>query len=86
MTIRDTTIAKLQYLSEPLLQEVNDFIDFVIHKHQVKTVSKTPDESLKEGWLQWFEAVDALEVEAHEPPSDYQQLLLDKYKQQGLSL
>lgn len=36
MTIRETAIAKLQQLSEPLLQEVTDFIDFVIHKHQVK--------------------------------------------------
>jgi hypothetical protein len=36
MTIPETTIAKLQQLSEPLLQEVTDFIDFVIHKHQVK--------------------------------------------------
>jgi hypothetical protein len=26
MTIRDTTITKLQQLSEPLLQEVSDFI------------------------------------------------------------
>ncbi|MCC5654089.1 DUF2281 domain-containing protein [Nostoc sp. XA013] len=31
MTIRETAIAKLQQLSEPLLQEVTDFIDFVIH-------------------------------------------------------
>ncbi|MCC5663493.1 DUF2281 domain-containing protein [Nostoc sp. CHAB 5784] len=50
MTIRETTMpslreasptasfanAKLQQLSEPLLQEVTDFIDFVIQKHQVK--------------------------------------------------
>ena len=36
MTIRETTIAKLQELSEPLLQEITDFIDFVIHKHQTQ--------------------------------------------------
>ncbi len=33
MTMRDTAIAKLKQLSEPLLQEVSDFIDLVIHKH-----------------------------------------------------
>ena len=38
MTIRETTIAKLQQLSEPLLQEIADFIDFVIHKHQTQIV------------------------------------------------
>lgn len=36
MTIRETSIAKLQQLSEPLLQEITDFIDFVIHKHQIQ--------------------------------------------------
>ena len=36
MTIREITIAKLQQLSEPLLQEITDFIDFVIHKHQTQ--------------------------------------------------
>lgn len=37
MTIRETTIAKLQQLPESLLPEVNDFIDFVAHKHQSRT-------------------------------------------------
>jgi hypothetical protein len=36
MAIRETTIAKLQQLAEPLLQEITDFIDFVIHKHQTQ--------------------------------------------------
>lgn len=36
MTIREITIAKLQRLSEPLLQEITDFIDFVVHKHQTQ--------------------------------------------------
>ena len=38
MTIREIAIAKLQQLSEPLLQEVTDFIDFVIHKLKLLTV------------------------------------------------
>ncbi len=86
MTIRETAIAKLQQLSEPLLQEVTDFIDFVIHKHQVKIADSQPDEALVGKWLQWFEAVDSLEVSPPEPVSNYQQLLLNKYRQQGLEL
>ncbi|WGV23814.1 DUF2281 domain-containing protein [Halotia branconii] len=86
MTIRETAIAKLQQLSEPLLQEVTDFIDFVMHKHQVKTADSQPDELLVEKWSQWFEAVDSLEVSPPEAVSNYQQLLLNKYRQQGLEL
>ena len=37
-------------------------------------------------WLQWFETVDLLEVNSPESASTYQQLLLDKYWQQGLDL
>lgn len=86
MTIRETAIAKLQQLSEPLLQEVTDFIDFVIHKHQVKIAESQPDETLVGKWSQWFEAVDSLEVSPPESVSNYQQLLLNKYRQQGLEL
>lgn len=70
MTIRETTIAKLQQLSEPLLQEVTDFIDFVIHKHQVKIADSHPDETLVEKWSQWFEAVDCLDISLPEPVSN----------------
>ena len=86
MTIRETAIAKLQQLSEPLLQEVTDFIDFVIHKHQVKIADSEPDEPFVGKWSQWFEAVDSLNVSPPEPVSNYQQLLLNKYRQQGLEL
>jgi hypothetical protein len=57
MTTRDTAIAKLQQLSEPLLQEVSDFIDFVIHKYQAKPDTQ-PAETIAESWSQWFETVD----------------------------
>ncbi|MFE1744594.1 DUF2281 domain-containing protein [Coleofasciculus sp. H7-2] len=50
MTIRDIAIGKLQQLSEPLLQEVSDFIDFVIHKHLAKTADTQPDAKLVEAW------------------------------------
>lgn len=84
MTIRDTAIAKLQKLSEPLLREVSDFIDFVIHKHQAEMTESQPDETIVEAWSRWFEAVDHLDVSPPEPVSTYQQLLLNKYRQQGL--
>ena len=85
MTIRDSAIAKLQQLSEPLLQEVNDFIDFVIHKHQAE-IDSQPDEQLKQKWLQWFDEVERLDVISPDLTSNYQQLLLNKYRQQGLEL
>jgi hypothetical protein len=86
MTIRDTAIAKLQQLSEPLLQEVSDFIDFVIHKHQAEITNSQPDKTLMEEWSRWFEVVDRLDVTPPKPASTYQQLLLNKYRQQGLEL
>ncbi|MCC5643073.1 DUF2281 domain-containing protein [Nostoc sp. CHAB 5824] len=72
MTIREITIAKLQQLSESLLQEMTDFIDFVIHKHQVKIADTQPDETLVGKWPQWFEAVDSLDVSPPEAVSNYQ--------------
>jgi hypothetical protein len=86
MTTRDTAIAKLQQLSEPLLQEVSDFIDFVIHKYQAKPDTNQPAETIAESWSQWFETVDHLDVIPSEAVSNYQQLLLEKYRQQGLEL
>ncbi|MBG1271626.1 DUF2281 domain-containing protein [Nostoc sp. WHI] len=87
MTIRETAMplasfanAKLQQLSEPLLQEVTDFIDFVLHKHQVKIADSQPDEPLVGKWSQWFEAVDSLDVSPPEPVSNYEQILLNKYR------
>lgn len=86
MTIRDTAIAKLQQLSEPLLQEVSDFIDFVIHKHQAKSDTSQAAETMVETWSQWFERMDHLDITPSEAVSNYQQLLLKKYQQQGLEL
>jgi hypothetical protein len=86
MTIRDTAIAKLQQLSEPLLQEVSDFIDFVIHKHQVEISNNQPDATLIERWSQWFETVEHLDITPSDSINNYQQLLLNKYRQQGLEL
>ncbi|NJL40490.1 MAG: DUF2281 domain-containing protein [Leptolyngbyaceae cyanobacterium RM2_2_4] len=86
MTIRDNAITKLQQLSEPLLQEVNDFIDFLIYKHQVANTADHPDKTLEKTWSKWFEDVDRLALPSPDVSESYQQLLLDKYRQQGLEL
>jgi hypothetical protein len=86
MTIRDNVITKLQQLSEPLLQEVNGFIDFLIYKHQVTNTADQPDKTLEKAWSQWFEEVDRLNLPSPDASESYQQLLLDKYRQQGSEL
>ena len=50
MTVYESTIAKIQELPEPLVQEVNDFIDFL----QIK-----PDSTR---WQLWGLFKEALEV------------------------
>ncbi len=86
MSIRDTAISKLEKLSEPLVQEVSDFIDFIVHKHQTNFDANQPAEPIVESWSQWFETVDNLDVIPSESVSNYQHLLLEKYRQQGLEL
>ncbi len=86
MSIRQSAIAKLQQLPESLLPEVNNFIDFVIHKHQSETANENQQDDIAQAWDKWFKAVDNLEVNPTEPTSEYQQLLLNKYRKQGLEL
>lgn len=84
MKIRKATIAKLQQLPDPLLQKVSDFIDRLMR--QPEPVNGNLDRSVTQAWMQWFEAGDHLEIVSNQPNSDYQQLLLTKYRQQGLEL
>ena len=86
MSIRQSAIAKLEQLPESLLSEVNNFIDFVIHKYQSETTNEKQQDDIAKAWDKWFEAVDRLEVKPTEPVSEYQQLLLNKYRKQGLEL
>lgn len=86
MTMRETTIAKLQQLPESLLQEVSDFIDRLTHRQQNSSAIGSPEDELAEAWAQWFESVDRLEDTPTETDSSYQQLLVAKYRQQGLEL
>ena len=57
---------------------------------QVETVkvviSSKVQTNTAEAWAKWFESVDRLEVTSNEPTREYQQLLLEKYRQQGLEL
>jgi hypothetical protein len=86
MTIREIAIAKLQQLPESFLLEVSDFIDFVMHKHQYRRVDAQLPEDIAKAWAKWFKEVDILEVITDRQTNEYQQLLLSKYRQQGLEL
>lgn len=83
MTLRETTIAKLQQLPEPLLQKVSELIDAALSKYQATEVQS---EEIGQAWAEWFEAVARLETAANPSTTDYQTLLLSKYRQQGLVL
>ncbi|MBV6621446.1 MAG: DUF2281 domain-containing protein [Rivularia sp. (in: Bacteria)] len=39
MTVRDKAIAKINNLPDSLIEEVNDFIDYLQWKHEAKTAS-----------------------------------------------
>ncbi|KAM3104276.1 DUF2281 domain-containing protein [Phormidesmis sp. 146-20] len=86
MTIRETAIVKIQQLPESLVQEIIDFIDFIARNHQAQIVNHPLEGDLSEAWTRWFEAADSLEITPTAPTSEYQQHLLSKYQQQGLSL
>ncbi len=86
MTIRETAIAKIQHLPESLLQEINDFIDFISRNHHAQLASHALKGDRSEAWARWFAATDGLEIIPTAPTSEYQQRLLSKYQQQGLNL
>ncbi len=50
MTMHDVTTAKIQQLPEPLVQEVSDFIDFLLMKHD------------RARWQLWLHFAEALEM------------------------
>jgi Protein of unknown function (DUF2281) len=58
MAIHDATIAKVRQLPEPLVQEVNDFVDFLLVKRDSAR------------WQLWTQFNEALEV-AESDLSDY---------------
>lgn len=52
MTISDVTVAKIRQLPESLAQEVNDFVDFLLVRH---------DSALWQLWTQFSEALEFAE-------------------------
>jgi len=48
--MHDVTTAKIQQLPEPLVQEVSDFIDFLLMKHDMAR------------WQLWLHFAEALEM------------------------
>ena len=50
MTVHDLTIAKIRQLPEPLVQEVNDFIDFLMMRRDSTR------------WQLWSQFAEALEI------------------------
>lgn len=61
----------LQQLPESFFPEVNNFIDFVMPKHQNRIAEpKLPDDIAK-AWAKRFEEVDRLEVRTNEPDSEF---------------
>lgn len=87
MTIREIATAKLQQLPDPLLQQVNDFIDFLAFRHLKENVVADDHQSAcTEVWADWFESVDRLEIGQTDSVESYQHHLLSKYRQQGVEL
>ncbi len=86
MTIRETAIAKIQQLPESLVQQIIDFIDFIARNYQAKTAVDVLEGDRAQAWAQWFEAADRLELAPENTPTaatnEYQQRLLNKYRQQ----
>jgi hypothetical protein len=86
MTIREITAVKLFQLPDEILKEVDSFIDFMILRHQLEVKSSNLSDDVVPKWQQWFDEVDRLELIPHEPVNEYQEALLDKYRNQGLDL
>lgn len=86
MTIRDAIITKLNNLPEALLQQVNDFIDLVALRDQSRLMSGSSQEEFGHVWERWFEVTNQLDVTPARTTREYQELLLEKYRQQGLDL
>ncbi|MEG3969170.1 hypothetical protein QUA00_16325 [Microcoleus sp. T2B6] len=61
----------MQQRPESFLPEVNDFLDFVMHKHQNRIAEPKLPDDIATAWAKWFEEVDRLEVMTNEPDSEF---------------
>ncbi|WP_199246767.1 hypothetical protein [[Phormidium] sp. ETS-05] len=89
-TLPDRLLKQLETLEQDDLNLVAALVEFLQYKKsiqppiQAKTDLEYPTYS--QIWSQWFEEVDGLEISLTEPSSEYEEGLLDKYRQQGLKL
>ena len=63
------------------MQFIDAFADDAIIDHNPAAYDQ---EEIAEGWARWFEEVERLEPA--QSSDDYQTLLIDKYRKQGLEL
>jgi len=67
MTVYDKTVNKIRALPEPLLNEVNDFVDFLLQKKDYKNIQVQKDiiESLdtaKSGFSDYLQNLEEYET------------------------
>lgn len=62
MTVQEATVAKIYQLPEPLLQEVSDFVDFLLTKRDAAR------------WQLWTNFTEGLEIAESDFASYLQQL------------
>lgn len=86
MNSREVAITKLKQLSEPSLEKANQLLDSLLQEQQTQHQNTTSQETLKAKWEKWFAEVERLEVSPELYPDQYEQHLLNKYRQQGLDL
>ena len=58
---RQAAIAKLQQLSDPSLDKVNQLLDSLLIEQQSQALDIPSEQTLKEKWEKWFSEVDQLE-------------------------
>jgi chemotaxis regulatin CheY-phosphate phosphatase CheZ len=86
MNSREAAIAKLQQLSEPSLEKANQLLDSLLKEQHNQNQNTSSQETLKAKWEKWFTKVDQLEVSPNSSSEEYEQHLVNKYRQQGLDV
>ena len=66
MSVYDTTISKIQQLPAPLVEQVNDFVEFLLVKHS---------DSRWQLWTQFTEAIEIAESDYLVNLEDYENRL-----------
>lgn len=58
----------------------------LLNTELLNTKSILPDDVIPQKWLEWFKDVEYLEAKSSQSDLSYQQLITEKYRQQGLDL